>query len=346
MLHPAGRAIVVCAIAIVMGSLYVTTYSFAVADPMPRHIDAALVGDPGPREPVVGAVQAVAHGSLVFRRYAALPAALRAMDEQSVYATLDLASGRPVLYVASAEGVSVARVLEGTAAADPAVRVVDTHPLGDRDPNGLEVYYLMLVVTLVGFMTVFQVRANVGRFSLRQKIVLIIGLAATGSLIVTLLAGSVLHRIPLPTGEGWGILALQVTAVASFAELMAVLIGRWAIVPTWLFFIVLGNSSSGGATSPPLLPAPLAFLSRWLPSGSTVAALREAVYFHGYQHARPVAVLAAWAAVLFAALVAASSRLEKSAALHKRTMRGEGAGHHPCTHERQFFAAVAAPARP
>ena len=45
---------------------------------MPRHIDAVLVGDPGPRTPTIGAVQAVARGSLVFRRYAALPAALRA----------------------------------------------------------------------------------------------------------------------------------------------------------------------------------------------------------------------------------------------------------------------------
>jgi hypothetical protein len=346
MLHSAGRAIVVCALAIVMGSLYVITYSFAVADPVPRHIDAALVGDPGPREPTIGAVQAVAHGSLVFRRYAALPAALRAVDEQSVYAALDLAPGRPVLYVASAAGVSVARVLEGTASADPAVRVVDTHPLGSRDPNGLEVYFLMLVVTLVGFMTVFQVRANVGRFPLRQKIVLIVGLAAVASLIITVLGGSLLHRLPLPMGESWGILALQVTAVASFAELMAVLIGRWAIVPTWLFFVVLGNTSSGGAIAPPLLPAPLAFLSRWLPSGATVTALREAVYFHGYQHARPVAVLAAWAAVLFAAMVAASPRLEKPAALHKRTMWREGARHQPWPHERQFFAAVAAPARP
>jgi hypothetical protein len=39
---------------------------------------------------------------------------------------------------------------------------------------------------------------------------------------------------------------------------MVVLIGRRAIVPTWLLFVVLGNSSSGGAVAPPLLPAPFA----------------------------------------------------------------------------------------
>jgi hypothetical protein len=105
---------------------------------------------------------------------------------------------------------------------------------------------------------------------------------------------------------------MQLVAVASFASLMTVLIGRWAILPTWLFFVILGNASSGGAVSPPLLPPPFAFFSEWLPSGATVTSLRDAVYFQGYQHARPVIVLAAWAAVLFAAMVLVAHRRRSS----------------------------------
>jgi hypothetical protein len=97
--------------------------------------------------------------------------------------------------------------------------------------------------------------------------------------------------------EVWGILAMHLLAV-----------GRWAIVPTWLFFVVLGNSSSGGAVSPPLLPAPFAFVSQWLASGATVTSLRDAIYFPGYQHARPILVLAGWAAALFGAMLVASYR--------------------------------------
>ena len=108
--------------------------------------------------------------------------------------------------------------------------------------------------------------------------------------------------------EAWGILALQLVAVASFTSLTSVLIGRWAVLPTWLFFVILGNSSSGGAVAPPLLPAPFAFVSQWLPSGATVTALRDAVYFRGYQHARPIAVLAVWAAALFTAMLVVSHR--------------------------------------
>ena len=129
---------------------------------------------------------------------------------------------------------------------------------------------------------------------------------------MTLVVGPLLHRLDLPVAESWGILALQLLTVASFASLMIVLVGRWAIVPCWLFFVVLGNSSSGGAVAPPLLPRPFALISQWLPSGATVTSLRDAVYFQGYQHAQPIAVLATWATVLFVTMILVSHRRRAS----------------------------------
>jgi hypothetical protein len=192
------------------------------------------------------------------------------------------------------------------------MRVVDTHPLGTRDPNGVEIFYLMLVATIVGITTVFQVRTNAGGLSLRRWTAFVVVLAVAASFVFTLVEGPLLRRLDLPVLETWGILALHLLAVASFTSLMTVLVGRWAILPSWLFFVVLGNSSSGGAVAPPLLPAPFAFVSQWLPSGATVTALREAVYFPAYQHADPVAVLATWATALFAAMLLISYRLGKS----------------------------------
>ena len=306
------RAVLICFLAIVMGSLFVTSYSLALGDPVPHRIDAGLVGDPTGQAHTVDAVQRVADGSLVLHRYASLPAALYAMDKQDIYVALDLTSKRPTLYVASAAGASVARVLEQISAVDPMVRVIDAHPLETTDPNGIELFYLMLVTTIVGFTTVLQVRANAGSLSLRRWTAFVIALAVAASLVFTLVEGPLLHRLHLPVLESWGILALQLVAVASFASLMAVLIGTWAILPTWLFFVVLGNSASGGAVAPPLLPAPFAFVSQWLPSGATVAALRNAVYFPACQHALPIAVLATWATAIFAAMLLVSHRLGKS----------------------------------
>jgi hypothetical protein len=306
------RAIVIAVLAIVMGSLFVATYSIALGDPVPHRIDAALVGDQAGHDRTVSAVQGIADDSLVFDRYSSVPEALRAMDQQNVYAALDLRSARPTLYVSSAAGASVARVLERISTVDPTVRVVDTHPLGLHDPNGLEPFYLMLITTIAGFFTVFQARQNAGGLSLRRWTAFVLALGVAASLVFTLVDGPLLHRLDLPVLETWGILSLQLIAAASFTSLMAVLIGRWAVVPTWLFFVILGNSASGGAVAPPLLPWPMALVSQWLPSGATVTALRESVYFPDYQHAQPVVVLVTWAAVLFTAMVVVSHRLGRS----------------------------------
>src|ERR671930_230398 len=224
------RIALIATLAIVMGALFVTTYSLALGDPVPHRIDAAVVGDP------------------------------------------------------------------------------DAHPLGVHDPSGMDIFYLMLVATIVGFITVFQIGAQVSEMSLRHWTEFIIGLALAASLVFVLVDGPLLHRLDLPIVETWGILALQLLAVASFARLMTVLVGRWSILPTWLFFVVLGNSASGGAVSPPLLPPPFAFVSQWLPSGATVTSLRDAIYFPGYQHARPIVVLMAWAAGLFVVMLAVAQR--------------------------------------
>ena len=55
-----------------------------------------------------------------------------------------------------------------------------------------------------------------------------------------------------------------------------------------------------------------AFVSQWLPSGATVTAMRDAVYFRSHQHARPIFVLVAWATLLFASMVVISHRRRTS----------------------------------
>jgi hypothetical protein len=300
---PADRATLIAVLAIVLGSLFLTTYSLALGDPMPHRIDAGLVGSRGAGASTLSAVQSVARRGLVFRHYPSVPAALGAINRQHIYAALDLTADRPTLYIASAAGLSVARVLERISVVDPAVVVVDARPLAKTDPTGLDVFYLMLITTIIGFVSVLQVLAQAGGLALRHRVVFVLALALSASLTLTLVEGALLHRLAIHDAEEWGILALHLSAVSAFTLLMAVLIGRWAIVPTWLFFVILGNASSGGAVAPPLLRQPFAFLSNWMPSGSTVNALRNAIYFRDYQHAHSLAVLGTWAIVLFATWV-------------------------------------------
>jgi len=305
---PEARALLITVVAVAMASLFLTAYSLALGDPVPHDIQAALVGAPAADPRAVAAAEKVTDGKLEFRRFGSIAAARRGMNHQNVYAALDLGSSSSTLYVASAAGASVARVLQKIDAVDPSVRVVDTNPLAPDDPNGLDIFYLMLVATIAGMVTVFQVRGQAPGLELRHHISFVIGLALLASTVLTLVDGPLLHRPAALYPEEWGIVAVHVLAVASFASLMAVVLGPWAIVPSWSFFVILGNASSGGAVAPPLLPQPFAFLSQWLPSGATVNALRDATYFQHYQLARPLVVLGVWGAGLFLAWVLLARR--------------------------------------
>jgi hypothetical protein len=59
--------------------------------------------------------------------------------------------------------------------------------------------------------------------------------------------------------------------------------------------VLLGNPSSGGAVSWPLLPSLLGHIGRWLPPGASVNAQHTAVYYQGHQFVFPYLVLAGWA---------------------------------------------------
>ena len=308
---PHRNALTIIAVACVMASLLAASYSLALGRASPHHIPAALVGNRTTQAAVVAAVERATGGSLSFRSYPSARAAELAIDEQNVYAALDLEASRPRLLIASAAGASVARVL--TQAADslehgamPSLTLVDLHPLPPSDPQGLVSFYVVLAATIVGFLTTFQLRANASPLSLRAWLGYIVLLAAVGGLLLALATDPVIGALHAPFGELWAALGSEIAVAALVCSTMIVVFGRWAILPTWLLFIVLGNASSGGAVAPPLLPPFYAFIGRFLPPGATVDAIRSAVYFPHAQHIQPVLVQAVWAGCGLAALLVAT----------------------------------------
>src|ERR671934_1717907 len=86
---PRERAVLIAVLAIAMGSLFLTTYTLALGDPVPHRIDAALVGEPARYPHSLQAVERVADDRIAFRRYGSVVDARRAIDRQDVYAALD-----------------------------------------------------------------------------------------------------------------------------------------------------------------------------------------------------------------------------------------------------------------
>jgi hypothetical protein len=139
-------------------------------------------------------------------------------------------------------------------------------------------------------------------------------LAVLGGAALAVVAGPILGAVRAPFPELWLLVSMQIAIAALFNSAMIVLIHRWAIIPTWIMFILLGNTSSGGAVSASLLPQPFAFLNHALPSGSTVSAIHTAAYFPHNSRLLPYLVLAAWLVVTLTALIVFSRKLDRSPA--------------------------------
>ena len=296
---PYRNALVIVGIAVIMVALFCASYSLALGRATPHELAIGLVGRPAERPALARTLERAAGGGLAFRQYPSVVAARTAIDRQSEYAALVLGPGTPRLLLSSASGASVARVLERAAvrashALGVPIAIVDLHPLPPGDPSGLVEFYATLAASIVGFVLMVQLRANVPGISLGGWLALIAVLAVAGGLVLALVVDPLINALPGPFPELWYALGTEMAVSALVCSALIVLLDRWAIVPTWLLFVVLGNTSAGGAVAPPLLPPFFAFVGRFLPPGATVDIIRNAAYFRDYQHAGPFVVQLAW----------------------------------------------------
>lgn len=303
---PFFPATVLALIVAAAAGLFASSYIYAMADPTPRTIPAAVVerpeGERSARAFIDGLEKALG-SSLKVHRYRTFAQAEEAVDDQKVFAVLRAdARDRVELNLASAAGASVAEVLQQTAPkvgekVGVSVTVKDLKPLGRGDPRGLTIFYMTLAADVIGFIGAIQLTINVPELSPAARISFITAYALIGGFIIAAMVGWFLQAVHLPFVHSWMILALTMFTSGMVFVMFNALIGRWAMIPTWLLMVLLGNPSSGGAVSWPLLPSVLGAVGRWLPPGASVNAQHTAVYFSGHEHVMPYLVLTVWALV-------------------------------------------------
>jgi hypothetical protein len=310
------KAATVMVIALIMASTFVLAYTVALGRPYPRHLPIGVVGEASIIAPLVNQLQITVH-EFDARRYPSRDAAIAAINHQEVPAVVDATTTPPELLISSASDPSSARALTQLDQVSPGhylLPIVDLHPLPPNDPAGLATFYLVIAATVLGFVTMFQLRANVKTLNLGRWLICLGILAVVGGGALAAVASPLLGALQAPFGELWLLTSLQVAVAAAFNSAMLVLIHRWAIIPTWTLFILLGNTSSGGAVSASLLPQPFAFFNHALPSGATVSAIHSAAYFPHNQRVLPFVVLGTWLVASLVALVTFSRLLRRSPA--------------------------------
>ncbi|MGW3991149.1 ABC transporter permease [Streptomyces sp. NPDC004830] len=286
--------------------LFAWSYTYAMANPTPHQLPTAVVG-PYQQErgrAFLTGLGTALNSSMRTRTYDSRAAALEAVEEQRVFAIFELGrGGRHVLLdVSSASGASVAELLAQAApavgrATGVSVTVRDVNPLQDGDPRGLAIFYVSLAAVIIGFVGAIQLSVHARALTPVERIAFTAAYALLGGFAIAAAVDWLLGALDLPFVESWLILALTMFASGMTFTMFNTLVGRWAMLPTWGVMVLLGNPSSGGAVSWPLLPSALGVIGRWLPPGASVNAQHTAVYFARHQHAFPFLVLTGWALV-------------------------------------------------
>ncbi|GAA1722143.1 ABC transporter permease [Streptomyces yatensis] len=285
--------------------LFAGSYTFAFANPTPRNIPTAIVttdDDSAVRNQFLTGMEKALNASLKLHPYPSYAKAHWSLEEQRVFAILRARDHGVELDVAGAAGATVAQVLSqagsrvGRASGVP-VTVRDLKPLQPGDPRGLAVFYISLAATIIGFLGAIQLSVNAAGLNPAERIGFNVAYAMLGAFSIAAIVDWGLKALQLPFAESWAILALTMFTSGLVFSMFNVLFGRWALLPTWGVMVILGNPSSGGAVSWPLLPSLLGTVGRWLPPGASVNAQHTAIYFPHHQHPFPFLVLGGWSVV-------------------------------------------------
>ncbi|MBO8189517.1 ABC transporter permease [Streptomyces spirodelae] len=286
--------------------LFAGSYTYAMADPTPHGVPVAVVGEPDTardRTAFVTGMEKALGSSLKLRRYRTQAAAEHAIEAQQVFAIMRAEQPKGVeLDVSSASGASVAELLEeagpkvGKEIGVP-VQVRDLKPLDKGDPRGLAIFYISLAAVIIGFIGAIQLSIHARALNPPERIAFTAAYALLGGFVIAAVVDWGLGALDLPFARSWMILALTMFTSGMVFTMFNTLVGRWAMLPTWGLMVLLGNPSSGGAVSWPLLPSALGEIGRWLPPGASVNAQHTAVYFPDHQLLQPYLVLTAWALV-------------------------------------------------
>ncbi|MER5893578.1 ABC transporter permease [Streptomyces sp. NPDC001876] len=301
---PYFPAVVLLFILAAAAGLFAGSYTYAMANPTPHRIPAAVLSgaDVARGRAFVDGMEKALDTSLELHRYGTRAEARQALDEQRVFVILRTVGDGVAMDVAAASGATVAELLAETGAkvADTLgipLAVTDVKPLQRGDPRGLALFYISLAAVIIGFLGAIQLSVHARELLPLERIAFTLGYSLLGGFAIASVVDWGLGAVDLPFVQSWLILSLTMFTSGMVFTMFNTLMGRWAMIPTWGVMVLIGNPSSGGAVSWPLLPSLLGHIGRWLPPGASVNAQHTAVYYQGHQFVFPYLVLAAWSLV-------------------------------------------------
>jgi hypothetical protein len=310
-----ARAAVLLLGVAVLTTAFIAAYVGGLHEPTPRDIPvAAVTGDA-----MAGQVLSVLDERtdlVAARTYATAAGAAAALDRREVYAVLSSDGTALQLATSSGAGQPAAQVVEASvravaAAAGVEVTTTDAHPLAPHDPRGLVAFYLVVGLTLGGYLAATVLGLSLGtaprdlsragaRLAAFAAFALVLGL------IGAVLVGPVFD---IWRGHTLGLTLGGAAVVLTAACVTSALQGWLGLVGTGLsivLLVVLGNPGSGGIFPWPFLPTFFRGMHTWVPTGLGTDLLRAVTYYDGAAAGWPVAGLLLWSALGIAGTLTAT----------------------------------------
>lgn len=296
-------------LAMLVGVL-VTAFAWPPAESAPRNVPVAIVG---PAEATARLEQQLATAmpdALEIEHAADVDGARDLILDRKVYGVIVLKpTSPPQLLTASAGSPVVAQILNGVAdqlaqgdAGMPGPQVDDVVPLPVDDPRG-SVFTAAALPIVLGGMVVGILLSFVVTGVWRRIAGALVAAVAAGW-VVTLVIQTWFGALDGSPWANAGAIGLVIAAISMTMIGLVALIGLPGVGIGAVIMFLIGNSLSGVASAPEMLPTGWGTLGQLLPAGAGGTLLRSTAYFEGAAAARPVLILAAWAVggLVFAAL--------------------------------------------
>ncbi|MBE7189816.1 hypothetical protein [Jatrophihabitans endophyticus] len=284
---------------------FTLAYSSALNAPKPHDLALQLAGPSGTTQQIATGIRQQASGGFDITRTTSDADAVAAVRDRSAVGALLIGSGSTptvTTVIASGGGALAATTLRqvGAQVADQlhtTAIVRDVAPLDADDSTGSGMFYLVLLCTIGGYLTItvlFQAFPTARR---RTRILVAVGAAVVVPLLVTAATSFSLGILGMDFGQLAAVLGtemLYTLAVALIALVLTEVLGQAAIFAIVLLLMAFNFPSTGGTAPEAMLP-PFwqAIHAVWVGSGA-FEAIRSFVYFGGNGFGWPFARVLIW----------------------------------------------------
>ena len=279
--------------ALILTVLFAVSYAGALHDPHPQRMPIGVL------DARSAAMLEGSHGLFEPRMYRTEANVRKALRRREVLAALV----PPRLLIASAGSYAATQYVRfAFTQAQPSLRVQDVAPLPPGDSRGLTLFYVAVALIFGGYFGATVVTTLIGPQSpthggAAMRVVGLLAFSVLTGFVTVLVVGQALDTVPGHVAEAGAIGSLIVFAAAMATSALQSALGIAGTLVAMIAFVMLGNSSAGGAYPGSFVPGFWRTIGPWLPTGAGLSALRGSVYFGGSAIAGHLLVLAAYAVI-------------------------------------------------